>query len=117
MRCGGRCGIPPFTKRVNPVSLHVSVQIVLALRAAEPIPRASRKLPRDFRLAMLFGPSEQQVVGWALFFGLAVCQRETRRRCKTRHHELETASLSIRNPESKIRPSRLAIPNPDGEPW
>jgi hypothetical protein len=66
-------------------------------------------MPR-LQAAMMFGPSEQDVVVWALFFGLAVCQRET-------SGDAKPASLSTRNPESKMSAQRPAIPNPDGEPF
>jgi hypothetical protein len=68
-------------KVANPLGLPAR-QIVLALRAAEPIPRGLTDALAECHTATTFGPSEQHVVVWALFIGLAVCQRETMREPK-----------------------------------
>src|SRR5579859_7648734 len=60
-----------------------SLEIVHALRAAEPIPRASQKLFGRYQAALRFG-SRNSVSLWGRDGSAwAVCQRETMWRCKT----------------------------------
>jgi hypothetical protein len=49
IRCGAAGVWIPMLRKGQTGSLHASAQIMLALRAAEPIPRASQKLCRRFR--------------------------------------------------------------------
>ena len=83
-----------------------SLQIVLALRPAEPIPRPSQS-DTEISAAMRFGPSEQQVVGWALCFGLKIlsARDDTLTECipLDTQSQIKDVSLTTCYPESRRR--------------
>jgi len=71
-----------------------SLEIVHTLSAAEPIPRASRKLFGRFYAALMFGSRNSVSLCGASCLTWAVCQREAMRRCKI-------VSFSTCSPETR----------------
>jgi hypothetical protein len=75
MRCGEQHGFPSSKSgKPSKSSCIRSDSARLEISGADSS-GLTEAMPR-FQAAMMFGPSKQHVLLWALFIGLAVCQRE-----------------------------------------